>query len=446
MKTGVFEKTVDISLNTLIRECRTTRILPEDLFMMFRSANRENIHEVFRYKKFNDDFTDRLSCFNDGTYVVGNIKPSYDEFLDKLLTILNIKHNSKTKDDDELTKKMLARVKLLKGITTTSQLKHEFPLLYRDLFDGRNYIASLEKMKEQEKIPEEAYADGEHYYYSCALKRRLDNFVSTQAEMYTRYVTDRSKLKAKLESKSYNKFIRNNFDKNKLAMLVVHEYIAKCENSNDIDMIKEYIKLIEKYLNSDYDKNVYIILDNGMRVDIENIKARFENLQRRAKDNSSVVEWILVPEGKGYDKVHKGKEPKETLMTFEEIERLKKIGDEKTAFYESTPYISKAIGLRKYRGYVAYIYPNGKVILDREFNRDTPSTAIDNGFFVLDARDFIKHSGDDKPTLRINPRVAHHNHSKKWKERARGYIDMETSEEMQQEAVQLVKTIKEKSM
>lgn len=446
MKSGVLENTVDISLNTLIRECRTTRILPEDLFMMFRSTNRENIHEVFKYKKFNDDFTDKLSCFNDGSFIVGYIKPSYNEFLDKLLTILNIKHNSKTKDDENLTKKMLDRIEVLKGIADINQLRIEFPILYKDLVDGRKYLDSLKKMKKQEQISEDKFADGEHYIYSCAFKPSLRNFIITQSEMYRRYATDRSKLKERLENKSYNNFIRTNFDQNKLCMLVVHEYIVKCENSNDIEMIKEYIEIIEKYLKSSYDKNVYIILDNGMKVDINNIKLRLDNLKRRVKDNSSVVEWILVPEGRGYDKVHKEEESKETIMTYEEIEKLKSIGEAKTAFYESTPYICKAIGLRKYRGYVAYIYPNGKVILDREFNRDTPSTAKDNAYYIMDASDFIRYSGDDKQTLRKNPNVLHHNHSKKWIERATQYIEMETSEEEKQQAVQLVKRLKEKSM
>ena len=446
MQKGVFENTIDISLHTLIREGLNSALLPEEIFMKFRLKNRNSIDDIFKYKKFNDDFTDKLSVYNDGTYIVGSIRPSYNEFLDKLLTILNIKHNSRTKDDDELTKNMLERVELLKGITTTSQLQREFPLLYRDLFDGRNYINSLKEMKNQGQLPTDAFDTGNNYIYSCAFKPSLKGFVSTQAEMYRRYVTDRFKLKERLESISYNNIIRNNFDQNKLAMLVIHGYISKCENSNDIEMIKEYIEIVEKYFNSSYDLNVFIILNGDMRIDINNIKYRLDNLKRRVKDKSSVVEWVLVPDGGGYKQVKKEKGPKAISMTYEETERLKAIGDAKTAFYESTPYTRKAIGLRKYRGYVAYIFPNGKIILDREFNRDAPSTAKDNAFYVMDAGDFIEHSGDDKTSLRSNSNVAHHNHTKNWKRTAMKYINMKTSEEMKEEAKKLIYRLSHRSI
>ena len=84
------EKTVSLSLGTIIRECSLNPNLSMDHYYYFMSRNRENVHDVFRYRKFNDDFIDRVDCFNDGTNLVGRIRPSYDVFLGKLVRILNL--------------------------------------------------------------------------------------------------------------------------------------------------------------------------------------------------------------------------------------------------------------------------------------------------------------------------------------------------------------------
>ena len=138
------EKTVSLSLDTIIRECSKRKDLQRDHFMYFSLQNRENIHEIFKYKKFNDDFTSRVECFNTGEYAVGTIRPSYDEFLSKLLRILNVKQTPSMKDDDALTKVLLDRVEVLRNLRNEWELQFEFPLLYKDLKDGRKYYDSLQ--------------------------------------------------------------------------------------------------------------------------------------------------------------------------------------------------------------------------------------------------------------------------------------------------------------
>ena len=60
MDMRVYKNTADISLRTLIRECSNNKIASYDLFQMFRNTNRKNISTIFKYKTFNDDFTDTL--------------------------------------------------------------------------------------------------------------------------------------------------------------------------------------------------------------------------------------------------------------------------------------------------------------------------------------------------------------------------------------------------
>jgi len=438
------ERTVDLSLYTLVRECLLDPNLMKDVFYMFSLSNRENVHEIFKYKKFNDDFTDRVTCYRKDGELIGTVRPCYDEFLEKLVRILNIPTRGKVTDSVELDKKMRERLEILKNISSESELLMEFPLLYKDLNDGRRYYNDVQKLRRQENYDEEAFASGEHYYYGCALKKSLPNFIKSQSLQYERYINDRNKLKELQESKSYNGIIRKYFNIDKFYMYTIHEYLRRCEGTKDKEEIKKYLKLVEDYLNGSRDKSVSFKTDEGIKIDYDNIMKRYNNLKRIVSDNSSFVDWILVPEGRDYSRVEKKEEAQVTLMSLEEINRLRGLGEVKRNFYETSPYLAKAIGLRRYHGYIAYIYENGKVILDREYIPEHPATALGDAIYVMKAIDFENLSKLDKQVLMKHPKVGRMIHSKKWKERVQLVIDYEGSEEEKQDAVQLVKRLQEK--
>ena len=437
----------NLSLNTLIRECSKNPQEARNLYGFFDSINRERIHEAFSYKKFNDDFIDNVTCYNDGKYQIGVIRPCYEEFLCKLILLLNVKVTKPLIDNDDLTKKLYERLEVLKSITSEIELRKEFPFLYKDLQDGRRFIKGVEAQREfdDEKKFEEELAEKEHYYYSCGMRRSLSNFVKTQAEVYRRFIDKRHELKQKQENTSYNGYIVKHFDMNRVYMYTMHEYLKICEKSNDKELIKFYIDLIERYLKSDKDKRVSIITDENIRVDISSIIIRLENIKKRVSDNSNLVEWVLIPEGRDYKRVKKNEKPSEDKMlifNYEEIQRLRQLGEKKKTFYEGTPYIAKAVGLRKYRGYIAYIYANGKVILDREYNDDNPKSAVDNAAYIIDAKDFEELSREEKPELIKNPKASRKYHTDTFEARIKTIINKPGTEEQQEEAKQLVHRLK----
>ena len=437
----------NLSLNTLIRECSKNPQEARNLYGFFDSINRERIHEAFSYKKFNDDFIDNVTCYNDGKYQIGVIRPCYEEFLCKLVILLNVKVTKPLIDNDDLTKKLYERLEVLKSITSEIELRKEFPFLYKDLQDGRRFIKGVEAQREfdDEKKFEEELAEKEHYYYSCGMRRSLSNFVKTQAEVYRRFIDKRHELKQKQENTSYNGYIVKHFDMNRVYMYTMHEYLKICEKSNDKELIKFYIDLIERYLRSDKDKRVSIITDENIRVDISSIIIRLENIKKRVSDNSNLVEWVLIPEGRDYKRVKKNEKPSEDKMlifNYEEIQRLRQLGEKKKTFYEGTPYIAKAVGLRKYRGYIAYIYANGKVILDREYNDDNPKSAVDNAAYIIDAKDFEELSREEKPELIKNPKASRKYHTDTFEARIKTISNKPGTEEQQEEAKKLVHRLK----
>lgn len=432
---------VNISMDTLLRECSIDKDNINKNFTYFCLINRENVHEVFKFKKFNNDFVSKVSCYTDPEHIIGRIRPSYDLFLSDVLAMLNMKNNNII-DNEELTNSMLDKVKELESITNEYDLRSKFPYIYRDLINGRDYLGTLQSRKNKGQCSEEEYDDKEHYFYSCAMRRSLSNFVKMQALMYRRFINDRDKFKEKVENTSFNPYIKSNFDLNKLCMYVIHQYLSICENSKDKEEFKYYIKKVQDYLTgNDYSKDCSITIDSGIKIDISVIKTRYNNLKK-----DSMVEWVLIPKGKEYRVVKQEKEPVITLMNYEEIENLRQAGERKKVFYESTNYLAKAIGLKRYRGYIAYIYENGEVILDREYNQDAVSTAKGNAIYNMKVVDFSHLSKLDKKVLMKHPKVGRIYHSSKWEEKVKEIIEREATKEEKQTTYEFVDKLKKKKI
>ena len=437
--------TVNLSTETLIKECSNHKVPEEDIFYDLRLMNRENIHDVFRYKKFNYDFIDKVTLYNDGSDAIGTIKPSYTDFIMSLCRFLNIPYKNSYSEED-LDVLFSSKVNELKGIRTELDLYDRFPLIYNDLVEGRKFIRDVERMEEDTDEKKARKETQRHYYYSCALKRGLSNFIDTQAELYTRLTTKRKEYKEQIEKTDYNEYFKNNFDMNKVAMYTTHVYLKICEGTDDRLIIKKYLGLINNYIDSSYDKSVSITTKEGIKVDINSIRTRIININKKI-NRASEVEWeIIRPGERDYSKVEKDSEttPKRTLLNYEELERLRIKGERKRTFYESTEYLEKAIGLRRYRGYIAYIYPNGEVILDTRYDSSRPLSATGDAIYNLKAIDFESLSKLDKSVLRDYPRVKHLNHTNTWEDRVTKIIERDNPEKEQEDAKKLVRKLRQK--
>lgn len=432
--------TINVSLETLIRECSLHKRPDYDMFLDFRLKNRENIHEVFKYKKFNDDFTDYVTCYNDGSEIIGVFRPSFDEYLHKLALFLGVPLD-KMIGESEYYKKLKERIERLSKVTSERELEIEFPELYKDLIQGRRYMLELDQMEKKTSHPLE---EERHYFYACALKRRLDRFIATQVELYTRFLEYRNQYLKKIETTNYNNYIRTYFDKNKVAMYITHLYLKICESSTDPKVIRKYLNLVERYLQSNYSKEVRLQDDNGEIIHFHNIEYRYEKLKNQQIEDR--VDWIIIPNTKNYTGVkHKAVQvPRVTLFNYLEMEELRKKGSIKQSFYEQTPYLAKVHGLHKYQGYIGYIYPNGEVILEKEHNPDRPKSDRNNAIYNIKAINFEALSQLDKAKLKKCPGVKRIVHAGNWQKRVEDIIEREGTKEEQEQAKQLIKRIKEK--
>ncbi len=455
--------TVDIDLNKLIDACSNGRKTKEEILEDFRKMNDKNVHEVFRYRKLNDGFIDKITCYTEGERFIGDMSPSYKEFLDKLFAVLNVNPNLKyliNRDDQDLEDVLNARMEVLKTIGNEGDepmLRDKFPLIYRTLQDGREVINDIrrrrrELKKDTTKTPieyalEKEKLDAEEVeYHKRALSPNFDSFIKLQIEFYTRLIKGRKQYKKLTKETKYNHYIAKNFNIDKIALYVIYGYLNVIDYSKDRETQLKYYKLVELYLNNPAVKKDVEIFVDGIDINYELICNRAAAAAKKLNKVDIKVEWELLPVGSGYKTSLDRDTTKRTIKTTDaELKALKKkernlrVGREQTEFFMNTNYIAKAIGLKKFKGYFAYIYPNGIVVLEKDFREKVPSTA-EGAIFTMYARDFELLSGEGKTDLIYNPLLIDHNyHNGDWKTKIEEYIDKEGTKEEQEEAKQLIK-------
>ena len=121
---------VNLQIDKLIEYCSNNKLPKEDLLLKLRLLNRNsnsNVHNIFKYRKFNEDFTDRVTVYDDN-----KIRFSYDDFLIKLFKYLNISIKPNNLSNEEIENLLLERLSVLKNRRSTSELFEEFPIIKKD--------------------------------------------------------------------------------------------------------------------------------------------------------------------------------------------------------------------------------------------------------------------------------------------------------------------------
>ena len=417
---------INLSLEVLIRECLIDRSRTNTIKVrsFFEKQNDNNIHEVFKYRKFNYDFIDYLALYPDNS-----IKPSYKEFGISLCNILNLRVNKKIETEEDLTTLLNERLKELSNIKTKEELFDKFPYIYRDYIDGINYLEKMEKNNSKEE---------EKYFYKCCLRRNFKSFIEKQVELYSRFITRRNDYKNLIEKNNFNDYIKDNFDMNKVNLYVQYEILKQAINTKDNDRKRNILNRVD--IDSIKD-NISIKTERNSITNKDVLKGIYEKEKNKVLSLYKNVNWEIIPDGKEYQsvKIDKNTKVKRTLMNQEEIDRLTQIGNKKNKFYDQTMPLIRVKGLKDYQGYIGYIYKNGEVILDKFFESSKPYTAIGDAIYNLRIENFDKLTKLDKKALKNNPNVNRIVHSKNWQKRVNKIINKEPTEEERIKAEEIIK-------
>ncbi|MBR2678793.1 MAG: hypothetical protein IKE63_05195 [Bacilli bacterium] len=437
--------TININAKQLIKYCSNGTIPSEDILYKLRMINRRaesNIHSVFGYRKFNDDFVDKVTVYSDDNGI-STIKFSYDDFLLKLFRYLNINDKPNNMTDEEIEKVLNERLVVLNSSNIKDNLRTEFPLIYSDYHSGLSYLKEVQRMRVNTIEDKRRKEMQEKHYYRCALHPTYYKFVDRQKDLYGRFVNRREDYKEAVKKSSLNNFFKKYFDMDKVAMYITNSYLNICEYLEDEDQIRYYMSLVEKYLKSDYDKSIEIEVENNRVINLDVIQERLSAIRKQYAPVIGLVNWELIPAGKDTT-INRGasKYRSRVDLTEEELINLRNKGQKKEDFYNNSNPCAKAYGALKYGCYIAYIYKNGEVLLDTVYDENNPRTAVGNATYNIKARDFQLISGLDKSELKNNPKVVKLNHSKFWEDRVSEIVKRDNGEKSKEEAIQLVKKIK----
>ena len=420
-----------LSLHELINACSNGKKSTDEMFNDISLINRETVHDVFKYRKFNEDFVDTITLYYDENEELGKFRPCYYDFTSKLVRYLDCHYMY---DDPELTRLLNEKIEELSNITKEGILRDKFPLIFTDLLNGRSYMEEINKLDKNS----DEYKEKKEYYYRCGMRDRLDNFLSTQKEIYKRFVNDRYDYGRKTLEVDFNDYIKEYFNMDKVTLFVLDKFLTTCEGSNSISLISRFENIFKNYLNKDTHPGVYVYDKNGREIASGTIEYRIIMVLNKLYNLRNIVDdRDLVKEGSSHTIKKKEKfVPRQIKLTEKELESLKRIGQEKRIFYkEHTPF-GTVFGNITIKGYDrARVYANGEIILDAEFKGKGKGAAIYN--FKIDAYDDV--IGLEAYDLKHDPRVTWIPHRKGWEKKIEEIINREATQETTKEVEKFLK-------
>ena len=431
-----------IKLDYILRECCIHKEEVDSIKKEIQEKNRERIHRVFKLQKIHGEnfFSQYVSISKKEGQWIGSIYSSYTEFLQRLTEILNISFPVELLHDNELlTLSLENRIRLLRSIKKEEELKKYFPILHSDFLEGREKLRTLETKKQKEGSTEEIKEE-ERRCYAMGLRKGLANFITVQAQMYDRYIHQRTQYKEEVMRNPLQEILNDKIDWNRLLMLITDAYLNFCEQLPYFTKRnRKYMRELERYLSSNqWNKKQELHDDFGKPITIEILNQRMKALRRKWGENTRSADWDLIPEGRLED-TGRGPYTRKCTMTSAELRRLEIKGENRNLFYDCTNYQLQLVGKSKNRGYVAYVYPNGWVMLDRPYKPGVVSSASGNASYLVKAKDFEEYSKLDKKTLKQKEDVHVFSHTSTWAERVLSYLESEGTQEEQEQAKQLIK-------
>lgn len=160
---------------------------------------------------------------------------------------------------------------------------------------------------------------------------------------------------------------------------------------------KQFIECIDHYEKEPFEEQdlLHILSDLKRKIRLEEFK------------KSISIGWEILPEKETEEKVLKEKiRRKNSFKTeaelMEEETKKEQLLEEKTSLFASLPYVTNLKGKNHFEGYEAYVFENGKVILEKFYKktRNGYVPVINEAIYAMNIQDFEELSKMGKTELR----------------------------------------------
>lgn len=199
----------------------------------------------------------------------------------------------------------------------------------------------------------------------------------------------------------------------------LNKNILNVIENDSLDLSEYGVKDEEDLLNN-------VLTDYKQTLDEEEKKRRIEEFKKEI-----LLEWEIIPESisKGYGSVRGISIPRTAQEKYDAELRKQRVLDDKIEVLENSNYLAKLKGVDKFQGYVAFVYPNGLVLLDKFYKKTRYGLEPVDGeaLYVMTIDKFKEFSQYSKSELRdikrIDPDLNTINHTKNFVKRVRAILD-----------------------
>ena len=480
--------TIELSIKTLINECTFNKEQFINELKLLRDLYRSKIISINGYTKSQEYFFDSFRIITNKKNAKTQIYISPNPFLIKLKTILNVKNSSLDFNDLTLKKELLEKVEELKNIKSISELEQKFPIIYEDYKLAQETYPKIRTYARNNPKPRteeiQAKIDRQfHLYNAFALDTNFHYFISKQANMYRTLVVRRQFVERYTNDYPIDFRMFEGLDKNKFELYLADKYLIKAVNSTDDHEKQECIYYLATYIrenltNKEEISDLKIKNDEGKDISFSNILKRYKKFlqnnplirpldEQRENFNGyhikhvenhvrkyffTNVNWQIVPTGTEDEldkKVIKSLNRKYNYLSKEERERKIlerfKMYERKKKYFENSNYLYKIFGINTFDGYIAYIYANGEVLMEKFFDDHANCLpTVGEAIYNIRVTDFEVLSKYSKLALIKDSRCKRIIHAGKWEKKSDEVISRPITEESKEQVKQLILKIQTK--
>lgn len=474
---------IQITIKTLIEQCASDTEKLKTEFTLISQLYKEHIIKTNDFTKANEDFLVALKIRTNYQNSQTDIFISPINYIERLKQILNISNKSIDFNDLNLRKEMLWKIEKLKKITTPQELKVNFPEIYKDYLLAQDAYPKIKKYEEKNRRNSNpdviAKLDRQKKLYRIyALDTRFDVFIKKQALMYRNNVVRRQFIEGYANNHKIDLTMFTGLDKEKFELYLADKYLTVAQTSNDDKVKQECVYYLSTYIRETKFTTTTIKNDNGEEITFRKILTRFKKLLKQNpilkpidEDRSNFkgyhrkhveshikkyfingVNWQIVPPGEDtelnskvinslnrtYNYLSLDEKEKRIRERYAEYER-------KMRFFDKSGYLYRIYGINEFNGYIAFIYPNGEVIMEKFFNDYANCIpTINEAIYNLKVVDFETLSKLKKTALIKDKRCNRIIHKGDWESKGRKIIERPTTQESEEEVKKLILKLQEK--
>jgi hypothetical protein len=267
-------------------------------------------------------------------------------------------------------------------------------------------------------------------------------------------------------------------DKEKFELYLADKYLQIAQSSDSDKTKQECVYYISTYIRETKFSAIAIKNDNGEEITFRKLLYRFKKLLKNNpiikpidEDRSHFegyhwkhvenhvrkyflngVNWQIVPPGeeteldtrvieslnRTYNHLSLEEKEKRIRERYAEYER-------KMKFFDKSGYAHRIYGINEFNGYIAFIYPNGEVIMEKFFNDYANCIpTINEAIYNVKVTDFETLSRLKKPVLIKDKRCRRIIHRGNWESKGQEIIDRPATPESQEEVKKLMLKIEGK--